>query len=188
MAVNILAQEKEREFQTLVDFDHARISGMGGPFMQFTAISGDFAHMLGGGGAILIGDFFVGGYGLGLTNQIQADVTQDPYSVGDYLSVGHGGFWMGYSLFGDKAIHVCISSLIGWGTLGIRGERYSEPVYPDNIFVLAPTLEVELNLTQYFRLSAGATYNLFTFVDMVGYSNTDFSAPGGFLAFKLGWF
>jgi hypothetical protein len=188
MALNVLAQEQEREYQTLVDFDNVRISGMGGPFMQFTAVDGEFAHMLGGGGALLIGDFFVGGYGLGLTNQIQADVTQDPYEVGHYLSVGHGGFWLGYSLFGERAIHVCISSMIGWGTLGIKGEYYSELLYPDNVFVVSPVLEVELNLTRYFRIGAGATYNLFSFVDMVGYSNADFSAPGGFLSFKLGWF
>jgi hypothetical protein len=53
---------------------------------------------------------------------------------------------------------------------------------------MAPTLEVELNLTRYFRLGAGASFNIFTFVDMDGYSASDFTAPGGFLSFKFGWF
>ena len=53
---------------------------------------------------------------------------------------------------------------------------------------LAPTVEVELNLTRYFRIGAGATYNLYTMVDLQGYRSSDLSAPGGFLSFKFGWF
>lgn len=186
-AVSTFSQD--REYQSLVDFDEVRISGLGGPFMQFTAVDGEFAHMLGGGGAILIGDFYFGGYGLGLTNQIRVNRPQIPdYREGDHLSVSHGGFWLGYSLFGDRAIHATISTLIGWGEIGIKGEYYDDTVLPDPIFVMAPTLEVELNLTRYFRLGAGASFNIFTFVDMDGYSASDFTAPGGFLSFKFGWF
>lgn len=157
--------------------------------MQFTAVDGEFAHMLGGGGAVLIGDFFFGAYGLGLTNRIYVDRPDySQYQSGDRLSVGHGGFWLGYSLFGEKAIHVTFSSLIGWGTVGVRSDYYPEPLYPDGVFVISPTIEAEINMTQFFRLGLGATYNIFTFVDLPGYSGSDFSAPGGFLAFKFGWF
>jgi len=190
LAVQLLAQE--REYRTLVDFNEVRISGMASPFMQFTMVDGEFAHMMGGGGAILLGDFWFGGYGLGLTNRIQVDLSRDPnrYLPGDYLSVSHGGFWLGYSLFGDKPIHVAISTLIGWGQVGV-GQEYSYNIYQDGMFVVCPTVEVELNLTQFFRLGAGASYNLFTLVDPAnihGYRSSDFSAPGGFLSFKFGWF
>ena len=192
LAIAITANSQDKEYQTLFDFNDVRISGVGGPFMQFTSINGDFAHMMGGGGAILVGDFFIGGYGLGLTNQIRInpDLYPPDYDVfeGDNFSVSHGGFWLGYSLFGDKPIHVTFSALLGWGEIGIKGDYYSgETFYPDNIFVFAPTVELELNLTRFFRLGAGASYNLFTFVDQP-YSSSDFSAPGGFLAFKFGWF
>ena len=188
LIIAVTAFSQDREYQSLVDFDEIRISGLAGPFMQFTAIDGNFAHMMGGGGAILVGDFFFGGYGLGLTNQIQADPDKNPdYRQGDYLSVGHGGLWLGYSLWGDRAIHVCISTLLGWGELGIRGDYYSEVRPIDSFFVVVPTLEVELNLTQYFRIGAGVTYNLYTFLDEP-YTSSDLSAPGGFLSFKFGWF
>ncbi|MEN8157680.1 MAG: hypothetical protein ABFS10_12080 [Bacteroidota bacterium] len=186
LALAITAYSQEREYKTLVDFDQARISGKGGPFMQFTAIDGEFAHLLGGGGAIMVDDFFFGGYGIGLTNRIQAD--RPEYRVGDNLSVGHGGFWLGYSLFGERPVHVAISTLIGWGEIGIKGDNFSNIGYPDNIFVVTPTLEVELNLTHFFRMGVGATYNLFTFVDLPGYTAGDFSAPGGFISFQFGWF
>ena len=183
IAITVFAQD--REYQSLVDFDEVRVSGLGGPFMQFTAINGEFAHMMGGGGAILLNNFWIGGYGLGLTNTIYTGATQE-YSPDDSFSIGHGGFWLGYSLFGDRAIHVSISTLLGWGEIGIKDDWSA---IPDPVFVIVPTLELELNLTQYFRLGAGATYNIFTFVDQgPDFSASDFSAPGGFLSFKFGWF
>ena len=189
LLITMTAWSQEKEYKTLVDFDQVRISGQGGPFMQFTAIDGEFAHMLGGGGAILVGDFYFGAYGLGLTNNIPVNRSAlAGYQPGDRLTASHGGFWLGYSLFGDRAIHVAISSLIGWGELGVRGETYPENLWPDGIFVLCPTLELEMNLTQFFRLGVGASYNLYSFVDLPGYTSSDFSSPGGFLSFKFGWF
>ncbi|MDX2432325.1 MAG: hypothetical protein QNK35_15415, partial [Bacteroides sp.] len=98
LLITITSWSQEQEYKTIVDFNDARISGMGSLMMQFTAVDGDFAHMLGGGGAILLGDFFFGAYGLGLTNSIYVDRQEgypDLYSSGDRLSVGHGGFWLG---------------------------------------------------------------------------------------------
>jgi hypothetical protein len=194
LAIAFTVFSQDREVQTLVDFDEVRVSGLGGPMMQFTAIDGEFAHLLGGGGAILFNDFFIGGYGLGMTTNIQVNQDKyDPRHDDDRLSVSHGGFWLGYSLFGTKPIHVCISSMIGFGELGIKDDigQYEG----DNFFIVVPTLELELNLTRYFRIGAGATYNLFTLVSLKhpdglgsGYSSSDLSAPGGFLSFKFGWF
>jgi hypothetical protein len=187
LATSISAFTQEKEFQTILDNQDLRISGMGGPFMQFTSVAGEFGHMMGGGGAVLLNNFFFGGYGLGLTNAIPDYVNQNP---SDRLTLGHGGFWLGYSLFGDKPVHVTFSSLIGWGEFGVMQNSGTYPFVRDKIFVLVPTVEVELNLTRYFRIGAGASYNLYTLVDqnVHGYSNGDISAPGGFLSFKFGWF
>jgi hypothetical protein len=185
MTCAIMAQEKE--YRTIFDNQELRISGMGGPFMQFTSVAGEFGHMMGGGGAVLLNDFYFGGYGLGLTNAIP-DYVND--NTNDRLTLGHGGFWIGYSLFGDKPIHLSISSLIGWGEFGIMQYDGYYPFIRDKIFVLSPTIEVELNLTRYFRIGAGATYNIYTLVDenQHGYTSSDLSSPGGFLSFKFGWF
>jgi len=154
LLITVTAWSQDKEYKTLVDFDQARISGQGGPFMQFTAVDGEFAHMMGGGGAILVGDFWFGGYGLGLTNNIPVNRLEpeysDLYQAGDRLTVSHGGLWIGYALFGDQAIHITLSSLIGWGELGVRGEYYPENLYPDGIFVVSPTVEVQLKPGIYF--------------------------------------
>jgi hypothetical protein len=178
---------QDREYRTIFDNQDLRISGMGGPFMQFTTVAGEFGHMMGGGGAVLINDFFIGGYGLGLTNAIP-DFVND--HTNDRLSLGHGGFWIGYSLFGEKPIHLAISSLIGWGEFGIMQYDAYYPFIRDKIFVLAPTVEAEINLTRYLRIGVGATYNLYSMVDEERHNYTwqDLSSPGGFLSFKFGWF
>ncbi len=70
--------------------------------------------------------------------------------------------------------------------------QYDEyyPFLRDKVFALVPIIEVELNLTNYFGIGAGATYNLITGVDeqLHGYQSADISSPGGFLSFKFGWF
>jgi len=178
---------QEREYRTLLDNQDLRISGLGGPFMQFTTVAGEFGHMMGGGGAVLLNNFFFGGYGLGLTNAIP-DYVND--NTSDRLTLGHGGFWLGYALFGEKPIHVTFSSMIGWGEFGIMQYDGYYPFVRDQIFVMIPTVEIELNLTRYFRIGAGASFNIYTMMDegMHGYSNGDLSSPGGFLSFKFGWF
>ena len=184
--IALATSAQDREFRTIFDHKDLRISGMGGPFMQFTAVAGDFGHMMGGGGAVMLNDFFVGGYGLGLTNAIPDYLNDRP---DNRLSLGHGGFWIGYALFGDRPIHLSVSSLIGWGEFGIMDRDAYYPFVRDNIFVLSPTLELELNLTRYFRIGAGASYNLFAMVDgSHGYTSSDISSPAGFLSFKFGWF
>lgn len=187
LAVSISAFSQDREFQTVFDNKDLRISGLGGPFMQFTSVAGEFAFMMGGGGAVLLDDFFIGGYGLGLTTAIPDYVNQN---TNQRLSLGHGGFWLGYALFGEKPLHVTFSTLIGWGEFGIMEYEGYYPYVRDKVFVLAPTIEAELNLTRYFRIGVGATYNIYTGVDeyMHGYKGSDLSAPGGFLSFKFGWF
>ncbi len=187
LTVSLALFSQEREYQTIFDKQELRISGMGGPFMQFTGVAGEFGHMMGGGGAVIINDFFLGGYGLGLTNSIPDYVNQN---TNNNLSIGHGGFWLGYSLFSEKPIHLSVSSMIGWGEFGIMENGEDYPFIRDNIFVLSPTVEVELNLTRYFRIGVGASYNLYTMVDeyMHGYQSSDLSAPGGFLSLKFGRF
>lgn len=187
LAVGTTVFSQEKEYRTILDNQDLRISGLGGPFMQFTTVAGEFGFMMGGGGAVLLDNFFVGGYGLGLSNAIPDYINDNP---GDQLTLGHGGFWLGYSLFGNKPIHVAFSTMIGWGEFGITQSDAYYPYLRDNIFVLAPTVELEANLTRYFRIGAGVSYNIFTMVDesMHGYTNSDLSALGGFLSFKFGWF
>lgn len=182
----LFSQENDHEYRTILDGKELRISGMGGPFMQFTSVAGDFAHLMGGGGGVMLNNFFFGGYGLGLTNKIPADANL--MESDDNLTLGHGGFWIGYSLLGHLPIHLSISSLVGFGELGLLpANSYINSVH-DQIFVLTPIAELEANITRYLRISTGISYSLYTGVNIEGYSSKNFSAAGAFLSFKFGWF
>lgn len=182
LITGLIAQEEEDEFQTLFGEKSIRITGFGGPFMNFSMLDGKFSHLMGGGGGVLINDFFFGGYGLGLTNSIPFQDT------GYELGFGHGGFWLGYNFMANRMIHPVFHMRIGWGEISQR-QSDGEKINPgDNIFVFTPTLELELNVTQYFKLAVGGNYRFVTFVEEPDYSNKDFIYPGVFLSFKFGWF
>ena len=183
LSVNVL-KAQDSDIQTLFS-GSTKISGFGGPNMSFTTINGQFAHMMGGGGAVLLGDFWFGGYGEGLTNAIQSGTS------GYRLDFGHGGFWTGYSFMSQKALHPTLSAQIGWGSIGESDYNYYSPAL-DNIFVFNPAIELEMNFTRFFRLGVGVHYRIVTGVNPEMYTmnltNSDFSGPGVSLSFKFGWF
>ncbi len=179
-ASGIRAQEDE--LQTLFS-GNTRISGFGGPLMSFTTMNGEFAHMMGGGGGVLLGDFFFGGYGEGLTTSVPSGIYQ--------LDFGHGGFWTGYSFMAKKAFHPTLSAQIGWGSVSERDYNYPN-LSTDNLFVFNPALELEMNFSRFFRLGVGVHYRMVTGVDSDMHTgdleNSDLSGPGVLLTFKFGWF
>jgi hypothetical protein len=178
-----LRAQEETEIQTLFGQGQIKLSGFGGPFMNFSLIDGKFAHLMGGGGAILINDFFFGGYGMGLTNSIGFEGTS-----GNELAFGHGGFWLGYNFMSKKLIHPSFHMQLGWGKISEREPSGPALEKGDNIFVIIPTLELEMNITKYFKISAGGNYRFVAFIDDENYSESDFMNPGVFLGFKFGWF
>lgn len=172
---------QDSDIQTLFS-GSTRISGFGGPLMSFTAIDGQFAHMMGGGGGVLLGDFFLGGYGEGITNGIQVN--------GNRLDFGHGGFWTGYSFMAARPLHPAVSAQIGWGAVSEHDPDYSYWGTPDNVFVFNPAVELEMNFTKFFRLGVGIHYRIVTGVnpEISSLTNSDLSGPGALLTFKFGWF
>ena len=178
-----LKAQEETEIQTLFGEGQVKISGFGGPFMNFSMIDNKFAHLMGGGGGILINDFFFGGYGIGLTNSIEFEG-----NTNNELGFAHGGFWLGYNFISKKLVHPSFHMQLGWGKISQRLPSGGPLDKGDNVFVIIPTLEVEMNITKYFRISAGGNYRFVSFVDDENYSESDFMSPGVFLAFKFGWF
>lgn len=172
---------QDSDIQTLFS-GSTRISGFGGPIMSFTTLNGEFAHMMGGGGGVLLGDFFLGGYGEGLTNGIPVN--------GNRLNFGHGGFWTGYSFMAARPLHPTVSAQIGWGSVSEHDPDYSYWGTPDNVFVFNPALELEMNFTKFFRLGVGVHYRIVTGAnpEISSLSNSDLSGPGALLTFKFGWF
>lgn len=188
LCINLYAQE-DSEFETIGGNKDIRISGFGGPMMSFTQIGGDFAHMMGGGGGVIVNNFFFGGYGMGKTNQL---IYKNEVSNEQVMDYGHGGFLIGYTALYNKAIHPVFHTQIGWGAISKRQKDWNadietDPSDIDQVFVVCPTIELEMNFSRFFKLGGGLTYS-FVYNTDGPYTFFDFNNPGVFISFKFGWF
>lgn len=192
IAVGAFTQEEE-EFRTISGGKKVKVRGFAGPMMSFTTIGDDFAFMMGGGGGVLVGNFFFGGYGMGQTVEIVYPYPNpkddDPNEI---LSYGHGGFWTGYVFMPKRAIHPTIHVTTGWGSIDKENDNdppiSSDGKFQDDIFVISPTLELEANISRFFRTSIGVNYSYITGLQTTRLQPKDFQKPGVFVSFKFGWF
>lgn len=179
--VFVLKAQENQEFKTIIGDKELNVSGFISPVMSFSSIDGNFAHFMGGGGGVMINGLFIGGFGTGLTTTI-------PYkSIADNnLSFGYGGFWLGYNFMRFNAIHPTAHVRLGWGEYGQKhgeGSAFNQ----ENCFVVEPTVEMEMNVFEFFKIGLGASYRYVTLVQGP-YSSPELSGPAAFLSFKLGWF
>lgn len=188
---------KGKEFKTIFHRTDGKIfiSGFGGPQMAFTSIGNDFAHMMGGGGGIIVNNFFFGGYGLGLTTPIQYKYSTNNNETGvpEYsLEYSHGGFWLGFIIARRKPIHLSVSSQFGWGMLAQRESTNPDfaPVTQEPLFVISPIVELEMNLSHFFKVGIGGSTSLVRSpgISRTPYEAKDFLKPSVFVSFKFGWF
>ncbi len=173
--------------------------GFGAPVLKFSPVRNQFAVWIGGQGGWLINHtFLLGGGGYGLVTRIaprpeavEALGTTRPLA----LQVGYGGLVMEFIGNSDNLVHYTFSTLVGAGTVRY-GERpfddhsfdYVQEPNPDVFFVLEPGVNVELNVTSFFRLAVGAGYRYVSGVNTVGLSNNDLSGASVNLAMKFGKF
>ena len=163
--------------------------GFGGPVVKLGSINGETGIFVGGrGGWIINHTFIVGGGGYGLANNVKAKVL-GPYSE-RYLNFGYGGLELEYIAQSDRLIHFSVMTLIGAGGLGWRDESIRGGMNSDGdaFFILEPAAQVNLNVTKYFRLSAGVSYRYVSGVDSPAATNADLSGPSGVLTFRFGKF
>ncbi|MCB0628780.1 MAG: hypothetical protein R2824_35585 [Saprospiraceae bacterium] len=167
-------------------FNRARVvGGFGAPLIEM-GISNDLNTSVGGGGGIVINNFFLGGYGMGSVD------FNELFDNGDVevLDIGHGGFWLGTTISPYKMLHFYTSARIGWGAVNVdlqdNNQKYSDI---DKIFVMTPELGVELNLTRWFRVVGTAGYRWVNGTsDGREYTDEDFSGAVATIALRFGWF
>lgn len=190
------------------------VSGFGSYIIGFSSLDGSAAVYNGGGGAVLLNQtMYFGAYGLGLStrhnNESLTMVDRDGETVtyNDLnTNFGHGGFWVGYLHKSYKPVHFGASTKLGWGALSMSNDTFTNnygdynyyQVASDNVFVIIPQLEVEMNLLRWFKINASAGYQFVTGVDKT-YTNTsgdkiqffdaaDYNKPMFNLSFVFGGF
>lgn len=133
--------------------------GYGGPLIKVGQIMDETGFFVGGqGGWIINHQFVLGGKGYVLVNPAEIEGLQNIH-----VGFACGGVLIKYISNSDKLVHVTFESMIGLGGVYNDVTDYSRDHDPidytgDAGFVLEPGINIELNVTDYFRISTGVAY------------------------------
>jgi len=181
--VAVHAQENEEGFS---NSESGYTKGMGGPIISFSTIHGEFSVFMGGGGGVVLKKFILGVYGMGQASQIE-----DWHNSNRFVSIWHGGIWLGYSFLPDKIVHPVIELNAGMGNFSTFAQNDYSSLYTDKtgVFVLSPKLGVEFTVSSFVKIGVGGEYRYANFTKPnTSYSSKDISAPAGYITIKLGEF
>ena len=167
-------------------FSNAKVvGGFGGPITEF-GLGNGLTTSYGGGGAVVIGGAFFGGYGVSSFNLNEVILN----NTFDQIELGHGGFWVGYTYQPYKLVHLFSSAKIGWGAVNISTDNF-DPFNQrsDQVFVMTPELGLELNVFKWFRVAGTVGYRWVNGTNGDGqYTDEDFSGAISTLTLRFGWF
>lgn len=162
--------------------DEEDIGAFGSPLIEIGSINGEVGADVGGGGALVIGHFFLGGYGLG-TSYPEVTLAGIRYDI----RLKHGGLWMGYAPGQHKVIHPYSSLRLGWGKSQLL--RGGDADFSERNFVLTPELGFEINAFRFLKIAFSGGYRWVNGVDeLPGLDSKDFSSAMGAITFRIGGF
>ena len=152
--------------------------GFGALVFKGSGVNDQFAGFFGARGAWVMDHVFalgVGGYVMGGGVDVQRPAGNRS------LDMWYGGAEIEFISGWSQVYHITFLTLIGGGALGLEGES-------DGIWAVEPALNLEMNVTPYFRLDFGGGYRFIWDVDIPELSNGDLSQFFGLVSLKFGAF
>ena len=162
--------------------------GYGGPVLKIGSYNSNAGVLSGGRGAWIINHTFaIGGGGYNLTTKIDMDrISENGKDL--YLGINYGGVELEYIHNSDDLIHWTIHATIGGGTVFFLEKDPREEMFSDGFFVIEPTINMDINIAQWFRIGVGLSYFAPIGVQLEDITSSDLSGPTGSLVFKFGSF
>jgi hypothetical protein len=182
-SVNLFSQRDQTIFSNI-----QRSGGWGAPIFEYTNLGKDAETTSGGGGALVLNDFYLGGYGMGNADLVKISNQREK------LSFKHGGFWIGYTPLQSKVIHPYLSTRIGWGKARYRASQINEPDrittdLKDNVFVMTPEIGLEVNVFSFFRVALTGSYRWVNGIEnLPAFNDDDITGYGATLTLRFGGF
>jgi hypothetical protein len=176
--------------QEEVVFDRVKVhGGFGGPFIEMTSMDDQSGVMVGGGGGVILNDFFLGGFGQGGSF---AEYVADGGLLYP-INFGFGGLWLGYTVPSHKAFHFFSSLKIAGGSISLTEDRddNANTLFDETVFVAQPEVGAEVNLFKWLRIALTGNYRIVSGIqpkNLAGLNNRDFNAGGMALTFRFGKF
>lgn len=168
--------------------DNSRMA-FGGLSFKTTRINGIEGTMLGVRGSWrILGNFQVGVAGYKLINQdYNTRFKYDGHLT--RLKTMYGGVEAGYSCNFERFIYLSFYTLVGLGTVhySIEGGNIAD-LGTDYFYVVEPGVNLEMNMTQWFRVSVGASYRIAKGVDYYNLRDVNLTGLATTVSFKFGIF
>lgn len=192
----LVAQE-----ETLIGDTEIENGGYGALVIRLSSINDEAGILVGGrGGWIINHTVSIGFGGYGLVNDVPS-LLPGPFGQ-NFVQFGYGGLDLEFVINSDRVIHASVHALIGGGSAGFRYGSFEGSMWDndefgidgrtfheqDEFFVVEPGATVDLNVTPWFRLSAGASYRYISGMSTRATSNTKTGTPSGLLMFRFGDF
>lgn len=185
---------QQDEIQTLFKNKNRKNGFYGGFGMGFSPIDGKAGMVVTGRGSWIINHSFA--LGLGGTSFVNNLNAIDNWMEEDgeyHLGGGYGGLVFEPIIAPMKPIHVSFPILVGLGGVNsfpsaIDYDWEYVPRYSDFYVVAEPGVELEVNLTSYFRMAAFATYRITSNIDIEDVSRKALNGYSVGLTFKFGIF
>ncbi len=173
--------------------------GYGAPIVKLTVLDGQMAVLVGGYGGWLINHcFLIGGGGYGLANSIEVPQAQldiyPSYSLPiQKIKFSYGGLFLEYIGNSSRLVHYSLSTLIGSGNIGYRYYNYYQfdpfTNSEGNFFIIEPAINIELNITVFFRINCGVGYRFVSDITPDSYKSIqDLNSSSISISFKFGSF
>jgi len=134
------------------------------------------------GGISFKSRFALGGYYAVSMNQINPRSETIPNIYMDYWSAG--GF-VEYTAWSNKLAHLTLPIYFGSGEVEMDNEFGEVELGESMFFQVEPTAMLELNLSKYIRLNAGAGYRLVSNMNYRNFNQNDISGLTGYLGLKI---
>lgn len=140
--------------------------------------------------------FGVAGYGLVTNVEFEGLVPGQTTPKQLNLQGGYGGIMIGGTIAPRELIHISIPIVLGAGSLEVVDKDFfannpadSEFTVENSVFFVAePGIEIEFNITKYFRLGAGMTYRYISGTELENVKDEDISGTTAMISFRFGRF
>jgi len=175
------------------------LNGFGATDLKIGDFAGERALLAGAYGGFIINRrylFGLAGYGLVTNVEFDGEIpnqgTQKPLN----LYGGYGGVLVGITIAPRELIHISMPIVFGAGAFEVSDNDFfvnnpadSEFTVESSVFfVVEPGLQLEFNITKYFRIGTGATYRYITGTELLNVADKDLSGFGGIVSFRFGRF
>lgn len=188
IAIPFVSQAQD-DFEHLLKDRKIRFSIFVGPLFELSSVHNNIGFSTGGGGGVLLNQtLYIGGYGMKLAPVIGTDVTINNVNYDNLeIAFNHKGLWFGYIHNYRRLIHFGASTKLGWGNIRLNDPQLPNP-YEDNVMVLTPQVEAEVNISKWFKVNLGLGYRIVTGVNESVLTSGNFNSPQLTVGFLVGWF